>query len=463
MTTVAEFSAHLGLETSEHEFEHGDKLIEGIKHSIEAFIGAEAIHKVREMVESVVEAAVAAKHLGERVGLSTEAVQELGYAASISGASSESMQVSMQHLARSLQELRTKGTGPAADALHALGISASDSEIRHGNLDQVLEIVADRFAKMPDGVKKTSAAMNLFGRSGTTLIPLLNKGSAGIKELREEAERLGVVIGNEGIEKAEEFEKAQKRLGATLTGIKNTAVIAMLPALQEMLEGLQKWISANREAISSTLEEVIHGLAEAFGVVGHVIKTVTEFFQDHEQIATAVLIAVGGVIAAFAAAAVVSWAIAFAPIVAAVAVVAGLILLIENLGDALDALAAPLDIAKDAQRLIELKHQGKSDDEAMAILSSEKEANKSHGARDTINKDLGDEIAKMTGKGAGGQGESKGGTTEQHVTFGPTHVEVHASAGMDEKQLSEKMRNAATAVHKDAVRQAFDALSGGHR
>ncbi len=333
---VAELVAKLGLVPDHGSWEKGDKLIEGLKHGLEILGVFEGVEKVKEMVEQTVHAAVAAKELSQKLGVSTEAVQELGYAASVTGGTSEGMQVSMQHLARGLQELRTKGTGPSADAFKSLGVNVKDSEIQHGNLDQVLEIVADRFAAMPDGVKKTSTAMELFGRSGTELLPLLNKGSGGIKELREEAERLGVVIGDDGIEKAHEFEISQKRLSATLTGLKNEAVIALLPALQEMVEGLSKWVGENREAIASTLEAVIRGVAEAFSIAGEVVKAVTDFFHEHQKVAIAVLEAVGAAIALFAINAAANWIIAFAPFVLIAATIAGIILIVQDLWNSIE-------------------------------------------------------------------------------------------------------------------------------
>jgi hypothetical protein len=50
--------------------------------------------------------------------------------------------------------------------------------------------------------------MQLFGKSGATLIPFLNQGKAGIKELGEEAERLHVTMTTEGVEGAGEGQPA---------------------------------------------------------------------------------------------------------------------------------------------------------------------------------------------------------------------------------------------------------------
>lgn len=329
---VEELFAKLGLKPDKESFERGDKLLEGIKHGLEIVAGAEAIHFIGELVDKTIEAAVGAQRLSQKLGLSTDAVQELGYAADASGASSEEMQVSLQHLAKGMEEIRTKGTGPAADGLKSLGVSMN--EVRDKSPDEVLGVLADHFAKLPDGPRKTAAAMNLFGRSGTALIPLLNKGASGVKDLRQEAEELGVVIDKDGIEKSEEFEQTQKKLHATLVGLRNQAVVALLPAIQEMATSLFEWVKANREIITSAIKGVINGLAIAFGVLADVVAVavqVFEFFADHADLAQAVLIALGVVIGAFAAHAAIAWVLAFWPLVAAVAAIAAIVLVVQDL------------------------------------------------------------------------------------------------------------------------------------
>ena len=63
---------------------------------------------------------------------------------------------------------------------------------------------------MEDGAGKTALAIKLFGKSGADLIPLLNQGRAGIKELTDEAAKLGIVISTETAAKAEQFNDTLK-------------------------------------------------------------------------------------------------------------------------------------------------------------------------------------------------------------------------------------------------------------
>lgn len=508
MAAVAELFATLGLVPKKGEWDKGKDLIKDLHNVIAAYLGVEAVKQLGKMVEATVEAAVQAKHLGEQFGLSGESVQELGYAADVTGGSAEGMRVAFQRLSRGLEDARTKGTGPAITAFERLGISLSS--LQGKGLDQSLEVIADRFAKMPDGATKAALAIQLFGRQGAALIPLLDKGKAGIEDLRMEARRLGVVIDEEGIKKAEEFEIAQKRFAATLTGVRNTVVGAVLPALERMVNSLQKWIATNRQLITNTLKTALEYIAIGFHIVGTAIQEVTEFFIDHREIAISVLSAIGLALAVFAANAAISWALAIWPIALVIAAVAGLILLIRNWGTVWDWIKAKIhgvweaikasvrDILGTFGALVGsvigfferigngIKNIFKSAwqfvvDEARAawdkIQSLPVIGRILKFGASAVNASATSYIRGGGGpggapsltdlRGAGGTYALHGAgptsaTTTQSVSFGDTHIEV-SGVGLDERQLSERIGQQIRTHHSDVVRQAFDNLKGGKR
>ena len=91
--------------------------------------------------------------------------------------------------------------------------------------DALLTEVAEAFSKMEDGARKSNLATELFGKSGLKLIPVLNKGAAGLDELRQEAARLNLVFGDEAIAAGQAFGNSLGKLGQ-----------AFLPAAQAMVE-----------------------------------------------------------------------------------------------------------------------------------------------------------------------------------------------------------------------------------
>ena len=333
MSIVADFIARLGLAPDEASFEKGDKLLEGIKLGLETLGFYEAAKGLVEMVKGVSEVADHAVKAAQSIGVTTEAVQELGYAAKLSNIPQEDLEISLEHLARNMQEVK-KGAGPAYDAFVKLGIGAKD--LKGESLDQNLELIADKFSKMPDGATKTALAMDLFGKSGARLIPLLNSGQKGIVELRNEAEELGIVVSGETAKKFEEFNDQQSRLGAAWQGFKTQIVSALLPALSSIVNGMVAWTRANKDLIASIAHGVADGLetlVDGISSVGSGIFKAVQFLREHTDVFYSILIGLGVAIAAFAIQAAIQWAIAFWPFILIVAVIALVTLGLKKLFD----------------------------------------------------------------------------------------------------------------------------------
>lgn len=218
-----------------------------------------AVGRVRGAFEATAAAAAHANDISARTGLSVEAVQELGYAAEQSGTSLDVLSGGMTTLSNKV-DAANKGSKDAAASLRAVGLSARDIQSGAVTLDSALGSIADRFAAMPDGARKSALAVDLFGQNGTKLIPLLNKGSKGVGDLRAEAQRLGIVMGKDAVEGAAALGDAQAKIGAQLDGIRNQVITALLPMLSEMAEGLSAWLTENREEIVEVLTIVGKGL-----------------------------------------------------------------------------------------------------------------------------------------------------------------------------------------------------------
>jgi hypothetical protein len=268
---VDELFAVLGLKPDKESFKKGEKLLEGVKGALELVAGAEALRMVGELIKSTAEAADHAVKAAQKLGVTTDAIQELGYAATIADVGQEGLEIALGKLAKNLDEVAQKGEGPAADALRRLGISMS--ELKGKSLSDDLGVIAEKFKAMPDGVAKTALAMELFGKAGKDMIPLLNEGKEGLAELRKEAEELGFVIDGETAKAFEKWNDDQRRVHAALVGLKNQAVAALLPVLQEVTDKVLGWLKENKELVSHLLK----GLIPALIVLG------TDFRADRSR------------------------------------------------------------------------------------------------------------------------------------------------------------------------------------
>ena len=97
------------------------------------------------------------------------------------------------------------GSKEQAALFKALGVSVKDAAGNMRSADKVFADLADVFAGSADGANKTAIAVALLGKNGADLIPLLNGGKGALKDLGDEAKKLGIVLGADFAKNAEEF------------------------------------------------------------------------------------------------------------------------------------------------------------------------------------------------------------------------------------------------------------------
>ena len=157
----------------------------------EVYMAAFAVERIVDWSKEMGEAAEKTKHTAETFGMTVPQVEGLSAAAAASGMSVDTLTKGLGILDKNMISAAS-GTGTAAIAFKAVGISASDGKTQ---MQMMLE-VADKFKNMDDGPKKVALAMELFGRSGKEMIPFLNMGAQGIEELDQKTQRYaaGVMV-----------------------------------------------------------------------------------------------------------------------------------------------------------------------------------------------------------------------------------------------------------------------------
>ena len=171
--------------------------------------------------------------LSNRTGESVEALSRLKFAA-------EQEDVSLGQVAQGLRIASqraveaARGNKDAADSFKRLGIDIRDA---NGNLKtgtELLEDIGEGLAKLPPGTERTAAAVELLGRSGTALVPLVTNLAA----LNQRAEELGLTVGPGFARSADEFGDRMAEL-RSVTGRFGVAIAeALLPTINDLIESL---------------------------------------------------------------------------------------------------------------------------------------------------------------------------------------------------------------------------------
>ncbi|UCV15524.1 phage tail tape measure protein [Quatrionicoccus australiensis] len=196
----------------------------------------------------------------ERVGMTTEALSRLGYAAKLSGVEFGELSGAMSKMSAKMQDALS-GDKAAVAWFHDVGVSVVDTSGKLKAVETVVEEVADRFSKFEDGAAKTALAVDGFGRAGARLVPLLNQGRDGMRELYDESDRLGATIGGKAAAEAGKFNDQVDRLKAQTAGAARTMVSDLLPALNEVIERFRIG--------QKVIGDFVGGLSMAFGGSGN--------------------------------------------------------------------------------------------------------------------------------------------------------------------------------------------------
>lgn len=212
----------------------------------------------------------------QKIGVTTEALSSLEYAAKLADVSSESLQTGMVKLVRSMSDAAS-GTERTQKVFKALGVQYQDSTGKLRKADDVFREISQRLSEMEDGSTKTAIAVELFGRSGANLIPLLNEGESGLKAMAEEASNLGLVISTEAGKAAEAFNDNLTRLGAAVDGAANKVAAELLPDMVELSNQVVQM--ANDPAFVSGLATAIRGVGEAVLFTANAISNSAGLFK----------------------------------------------------------------------------------------------------------------------------------------------------------------------------------------
>lgn len=229
----------------------------------------------------------------QKFGVPIEQLSRLKYAADLSDVSMETLGGSLGKLSKKMAAAM-KG-GKSAKLFADLGISVADATGKIRPTEAVLSDFADRLAAMPDGAEKTALAMEVLGKSGAEMIPLLAGGGEALRQAGLEAEAMGLVIDTKTGKAAEAFNDNISRLKGTLTGLANQMMASLAPAMEQISAkavDLAKWFQ-NLSPDTQEMIAVVGGLAVAFGpaliALGAVVSAVGTVASAFKLMSMAVL------------------------------------------------------------------------------------------------------------------------------------------------------------------------------
>lgn len=301
----------------------------------------------------------------ESAGVSVDFLASMRYAAERSGAAVEQLDTGLQSLSVNMGMLRA-GKGKMLGFLQIV----SPALVRQIKLtksnEEAFDLLARAAAKIEDPAKRAAFAQKTLGDA--SLAPLLGKGAAGIKELRDRY--IELAGSQEGAAKeAGAVDDSMKDLKASTDGIKAALVEGLAPALKVIVDRLRDWLRGHRADIKEWAmwlgERLPGAVSELVSGIQRVVGKVTDFIGSIGGWKTAA-IGIAAIIAGPLIGAVASLGVALmsTPVGWAIGLIAGVVALYENWDRVVDAVREYVSLGPMVDRMASLIESGNAAQEA---------------------------------------------------------------------------------------------------
>lgn len=237
-----------------------------------AVAAAVAVGKVESALRHVGENAEMLGNLSDRFGQSVQEIEKLKIAAEQSGVALQSVVRAQQTFSQNMSKVKIGqlGTPQAREAKAAfdrLGISAED--MRSAEPEEVLREVAKAMSEIPDAAKRTQLAMDIFGRTGPQILPLLKN----LEQLEDDIGRLGGTISDLDFERFAAVDQSFDRL-ATASGALTDDLAIPFTRMGEAWNNARAEIIGGLAPLVGALSEVIADISTPFAVAIEIIGRV---------------------------------------------------------------------------------------------------------------------------------------------------------------------------------------------
>ncbi len=192
----------------------------------------------------------------------------LKFVAGQTGVSMEDLETGVKKMEKTIQAA-ADGVPEAVAALAHLGTTAA--QLKNLTTDQALVRLADGVAGIANPMTRAARAMEVFGKGGTSLLPMLNQGADSIRELILQANRLGLIKTEAEVREARELQKAFEMVTGSIGSVRNAIGAGLAPMIIELsklampiIKDIKEWVKENR-ALFDTIA-LVGGGATLLGI-----------------------------------------------------------------------------------------------------------------------------------------------------------------------------------------------------
>lgn len=221
------------------------------KRAVGGLAAALAIREVAQFVSRTVEAGAALDQVSDRLGVTTDWLTEMTYAASQFGVQNDALIDGIKELSLRTDEFVATGVGPAEEAFTRLGLSQRDLNAVSHDTAALFDLVADRLRNVENVAARQRLVDEIFGGTGgEQMADMASATATEIGALREEAQRLGVTLSEVDTKRLLEAQKAINRAKASFDGMSRSLVADLAPTIVSVTDTIVDEFVEVRDIVS---------------------------------------------------------------------------------------------------------------------------------------------------------------------------------------------------------------------
>jgi hypothetical protein len=292
-TAVKELSAQLqGLKAQEAETAESSLTLAG---AFESLLGVLAVEKLAEFGKEVFSTTTNILKLSQVTGLSTETLSVYAAAATDAGVSFDVVGGAISQLAKVVTQFE-QGNQRAAKAIALTGLSLKD--LAGLNSEQKIRKITDAIGQMPPGFAKATAESKLLGDSSGDLNRVMTQlAGDGFEKTREEAEKLGNIVGSQTAQDFEALRASMADLSEAGEGVVRQFEAGIVPSLTDVANAILRVTTTDGasgfrdfgEVAGSVLKFIVLACAEVFGGLEKIVNGVIDAAKNTATIASDIL------------------------------------------------------------------------------------------------------------------------------------------------------------------------------
>lgn len=231
--------------------------------------------------------------MSQKIGISREAYQELDFVCSQSGTSVDNLKAGIKTLTNQMQSA-ADGSEKAQKAFESLGLSWTDNTGALKDQETMMWEVMAALQSCENQTEKSALAVDLFGKAGTELMPMLNGAAGSIEDMRKQAHDLGLVLSDDAIDMGVRFTDTVDQIKRSIAAFTTQVGVDVMPVIQTLLDWaienmpmIQGVIQTGIGAVQVTVEtfcNVLQGVflaaQEMLGNTGITFDTIMASIQD---------------------------------------------------------------------------------------------------------------------------------------------------------------------------------------